>query len=74
MARLPISRLGRLKSECTSHRYQLLSGKASDLGVLKEGPNSSHLESDNSSRCIFEFVLEQVIPGGLDLWRVHDHK
>jgi hypothetical protein len=73
MARLSISRLGRLKSECTSHSYKLPSSQTSDLGVLKEGPDSSDLESDNSSGCVFESVLEQVIPGGLNPGRLHDH-
>ena len=73
MARLSFSRLGRLKSECTSHSYKLPSSKVIDMGVLKEGPYSSHLESDNSLGCVFESVLEQVIPGGLNPGRLHDH-
>ena len=73
MVRLSFSRLGCLKSECTSHSYKLPSSKATDLGVLKKGPDSSHLESDNSSGCVFESVLEQVIPGGLNPGLLHDH-
>ena len=73
MVRLSITRLGRLKSECTSHSYKFPLSKATDLGVLEEGPDSSDLESDNSSGCLFEFVLEQIIPGGLNPGRVHYH-